>query len=80
METKPLFTIYKTIDVDDKCYMKLSTLVSRVGHIVKRAILNEGYCPCRGTYIDEFKCPCKECREEGKCDCGLYVRVEKCTK
>lgn len=45
--------------------------------------LNKGYCPCiinsRGQ--SEYKCPCKEFREDipiGKyCYCGLYLKGEQ---
>ena len=37
-----------------------------------------GYCPCRLQRTEEFKCICKEFREqsEGECYCGLYIKVK----
>lgn len=41
----------------------------------------DGYCPCRIEKTDEFKCICKEFREqiadpdfEGYCHCRLYYK------
>ena len=41
----------------------------------------DGYCPCRIQKADEFKCICKEFREqiadpdfEGYCHCRLYYK------
>lgn len=44
---------------------------------------NDGYCPCvidsRGK--EEYKCPCKNFREEvpkgETCHCGLFVKVKE---
>lgn len=38
---------------------------------------NEGFCPCKIPKTADTKCMCKEFREqdEGKCSCGLYVKV-----
>ncbi len=44
--------------------------------------LHHGYCPCviKGEGKPEFKCPCKDFRENtpvGKtCYCGLYIKDE----
>ncbi len=42
---------------------------------------NGGYCPCRRIKTEEFKCMCKEFREqikdpgfEGFCHCMLYYK------
>ena len=37
-----------------------------------------GYCPCRLSKSEEFKCMCKEflAQEEGECHCGLYIKVK----
>lgn len=31
------------------------------------------YCPCKLPKIIDNICPCKEFRETGNCECGLYV-------
>ncbi|MBR2339530.1 MAG: ferredoxin thioredoxin reductase catalytic beta chain [Clostridia bacterium] len=43
-----------------------------------------GYCPCRIPKTDEYKCICKEFREqiadpdfEGYCHCMLYYKSKK---
>ena len=44
---------------------------------------NNGYCPCviKSKGKPEFKCPCKEFREEipinQPCYCGLYIKDEQ---
>ena len=45
--------------------------------------LHKGYCPCaiNGEGKPEFKCPCKEFRENisigSSCYCGLYIKDEQ---
>jgi len=34
---------------------------------------NDGYCPCKIQMNKDTICPCKEFREENKCECKLYV-------
>lgn len=39
-----------------------------------------GYCPCRqkeSNKTEDMKCPCKNYRENEKCCCGLYLKIEK---
>lgn len=33
---------------------------------------NDGYCPCQFERTEDTKCPCKNYRENGTCECGLY--------
>ena len=54
-------------------------LVKRVQEGLKR---KNGYCPCRKEIKEEYKCMCKEFREqiadpnfEGYCHCMLYYKV-----
>lgn len=42
-----------------------------------------GYCPCRTERIEDYKCMCKEFREqikdesfEGYCHCMLYKKIK----
>lgn len=50
--------------------------------VLKGLKLNKGYCPCiiNSQGQPEYKCPCKEFREDipvGKyCYCGLYLKGE----
>ena len=53
-------------------------VVARIKEGLKR---KDGYCPCRLPRLDEFKCICKEFREqmadpefEGYCHCMLYYK------
>lgn len=45
--------------------------------------LHRGYCPCviNSEGKEDFKCPCKEFREEipvgSYCYCGLYIKDEQ---
>ena len=44
---------------------------------LRRAIKdNNGYCPCAIEKSKDTKCPCKDFRECGDCQCGLYVKTE----
>lgn len=40
---------------------------------------SDGYCPCFQYRTEDYKCMCKNFREqttEGFCHCGLYKKVE----
>ena len=34
---------------------------------------NNGYCPCMFEKNQDTKCPCKQCRENNICVCGLFI-------
>ena len=34
---------------------------------------NGGYCPCKVNKTQETKCPCKDFRVNGICECGVYI-------
>lgn len=53
--------------------MKIIEINPEVGAAVRE---NGGYCPCLIEQNEDTKCPCKEFRETGKCDCGRYEIVE----
>lgn len=57
---------YKTVKNTDISYVK---------DLKKRLKSNNGYCPCKPVKTPDTKCPCKEFRENGSCDCGMYIRV-----
>ena len=40
----------------------------------KRIKQNNGYCLNKRERIPDNKCPCKEFRESGSCDCGMYIK------
>ena len=40
----------------------------------KRIKQNNGYCLSKKERIPDNKCPCKAFRENGECDCGLYIK------
>ena len=42
--------------------------------VKKRIKQNNGYCLNKEKGIPENKCPCKDFRENGLCDCGLYIK------
>ena len=56
-----------------------------IADLVKQGLKkNGGYCPCRRERTDDFKCMCKEFREqiadpnfEGFCHCMLYYKSNK---
>lgn len=47
--------------------------------IIAKAIQdNDGYCCCKLEHIDDYKCMCKEFRDQegaGFCGCGLYYKI-----
>jgi len=40
----------------------------------KRTKQNNGYCTSKRDKTPDTKCPCKAFRENGECDCGLYIQ------
>lgn len=40
----------------------------------KRIKQNNGYCLNKRDKTPDNKCPCKAFREDGLCDCGLYIK------
>ena len=40
----------------------------------KRIKQNNGYCLSKKDRIPDNKCPCREFRENGECECGLYIK------
>ncbi|MCQ2248722.1 MAG: ferredoxin thioredoxin reductase catalytic beta chain [Treponema sp.] len=54
----------------------------KIADAVKEGLKNkDGYCPCRIPRLPEFKCMCKEFRDqiadpefEGFCHCRLYYK------
>lgn len=40
----------------------------------KRIRQNNGYCPCKLERVPENKCPCEDLRNNGECECALYVK------
>lgn len=40
----------------------------------KRIKQNNGYCLNKQKGISDNKCPCKLFREDGSCECGLYIK------
>lgn len=41
--------------------------------IEKRIRKRNGFCPNKEEKNEDTKCPCRDYRETGACDCGLYV-------
>lgn len=44
-------------------------------HLLNALLERGGYCPCQPHQTEDTMCPCKFYREDGKCICGLYVKV-----
>lgn len=44
-----------------------------VRNLKKKIKSNSGYCPNKQKGNPDNKCPCSAFRNEGKCDCGMYV-------
>lgn len=47
-----------------------------VRNMRRRIKRQNGYCPCKLRKTPENKCPCRDYRECGVCECGLYLRKE----
>ena len=48
-----------------------------VNRIIEGIHRKDGHCPCRKEVSDETLCPCDEFIKEGKCRCGLFIKVEE---
>jgi ferredoxin-thioredoxin reductase catalytic subunit len=44
-------------------------------HLLSALLQSGGYCPCQPKKDRDTMCPCKNYRMDGKCICGLYVKV-----
>ena len=42
--------------------------------IQRRIKKKNGFCLNKKEKNEDTKCPCKDYRERGECDCGLYIR------
>lgn len=49
-----------------------------VNSIIKRIEKNDGECPCAnpGETREDRLCPCKMYKENDKCCCGLYLKLQ----
>ena len=45
-----------------------------VKEIKKRIKKMNGFCPNKEEKTADTKCPCRQYRETGECDCGLYIK------
>ena len=43
--------------------------------IARRIKENNGYCLCKKEKNQDTKCECKKLRENGECECGLFIKV-----
>lgn len=57
---------YQLIKNPDSSYVK---------EIKKRLKANNNYCPCKPEKTPDTKCPCADYRDNGNCDCGMYILV-----
>lgn len=46
-------------------------MVKRIKKQIKR---NNGFCPLKPVKNADTKCPCKDYRDSGFCECGLYIK------
>ena len=44
-------------------------------HLLSVLLQGGGYCPCQPKKDRDTMCPCKNYRLDGKCICGLYVKI-----
>ena len=53
---------------------KLNPDTAMVKAIKKDIKRRNGYCPNKEEKNQYTKCPCRDYRETGNCECGLYVK------
>lgn len=44
-------------------------------HLLGSLLMSGGFCPCQPQKGRDTMCPCKNYRMDGKCICGLFVKV-----
>lgn len=44
-------------------------------HLLNALLQGGGYCPCQPKKDRDTMCPCRNYRVDGKCICGLYVKI-----
>lgn len=44
-------------------------------HLLDALLNGGGYCPCQPKKDRDTMCPCKHYRVDGKCVCGLYIKI-----
>lgn len=58
--------------------MKDGYMINPVNEFVKglkkRIKSNSGYCLNKPKGAKDNKCPCREFKETGNCECGLYIK------
>ena len=42
---------------------------------IKRIKQKNGYCPSKFDINQDTKCPCKDFKTNGNCECGLYLKI-----
>ena len=43
--------------------------------VIRRIKANNGYCPSKFERTQATKCHCKQLKETGVCECGLFIKV-----
>lgn len=43
--------------------------------VIRRINKKNGYCPSKFNINQDTICPCKEFRQHGDCECGLYLKI-----
>ena len=69
-----LETPWHTVMAPKQGDMFNSNSVARAG-LLKGLLERGGYCPCQPQQDRDTMCPCKSYREDGKCICGMFVKV-----
>ena len=44
-------------------------------HLLTALLQSGGFCPCQPQKDRDTMCPCRNYRQDGKCICGLFVKV-----
>lgn len=63
------------MNTDNKYEVRLNPDDNFVKNLKKRIKNNNKYCLNKEKGNQDNKCPCKEFRENGNCECGMYFKV-----
>jgi len=57
--------------------MILNPSAIAVEHIRELIKQRNGFCPCSVKSTEDYRCPCKDFRENNICHCGMFIEEEK---
>ena len=70
-------TIYDTIQTERGTIFVFNHGGQYTMQVLRRCLMNDGYCPCGPEHDEDHLCPCSDLRKNDECHCGLYVKKEQ---